>query len=56
MPRYRLGIVDIAFRDLALGPHERARLAAELGFDHIDLTSDTDTTGLCLPWSAITLW
>jgi len=49
MPRYRLGIVDIAFRDLALGPHERARLAAELGFDHIDLTSDTDTTGLCLP-------
>jgi sugar phosphate isomerase/epimerase len=45
---YRLGVVDVAFWKVG-DPIERAKRAQELGFEHIDVSTEVDPATLVLP-------
>lgn len=45
---YRLGVVDVALWKIG-DPIERAKRARELGFEHIDVSTEVDPASLVLP-------
>ena len=48
MGRYRLGVVDVTLWSIG-EPVERAKRAKELGFEHIDVSTEVDPDTLVLP-------
>lgn len=48
MTRYRLGVVDVVFWSEP-SPVQRAERAKELGFEHIDVSTEVDPASLALP-------